>query len=280
MTNPSDPVFEFEDPNGSSITGTIAMIRSLMYEGTKRTITVAWNGDNIYYLKDHSNRSESIEFTAPGDIPIALNCTYTSNIYETFAIHPYPNASEVGTVISESAYVANTMGSLIKDEDDDDNTANIVMSGGQEAILFIDTTTVNKDVWRVFTNLQSNYDVDSIFNEYNSSWYVARMGGSAVILCQNINSTFRVPDGKHIQLKVYPNPVTSQLYVNLEDDIVEVGELVIVNAHGKVVMRRGLDKVVNKGVVDISSLPVGLYFVALNTNGKTIASCKFIKSGK
>ena len=64
---------------------------------------------------------------------------------------------------------------------------------------------------------------------------------------------------------VYPNPTTG--FVNIQMNLIGEKQITIINSIGEVIAHEVNDS--NKMTFDISQYPSGLYFVMINTNGKT-----------
>jgi hypothetical protein len=95
-----------------------------------------------------------------------------------------------------------------------------------------------------------------------------------------INETF-LPSNNSINniwivsnsIKIYPNPVTDK--VTIETSAIQTnGQLSIITLTGQQLISRQVTEL--KTVIDISTLPSGVYFVRL-TNDKTVQVGKFIK---
>ena len=78
-----------------------------------------------------------------------------------------------------------------------------------------------------------------------------------------------------LQVKIFPNPVTSQLTLNLAYDPRWIGkEFIITNMMGQVEIRNTISSKVQK--IDVSRLKPGVYFIAADREGEKIRE-KFVK---
>lgn len=83
-------------------------------------------------------------------------------------------------------------------------------------------------------------------------------------------TTLNTPEEIAIDFSIYPNPTTDQLYINLTQDIKKVE---VINMNGQLV----LSKENNLGVIDVSRIQNGMYFLKVYTqNG--ITAKKFVKN--
>jgi hypothetical protein len=86
-----------------------------------------------------------------------------------------------------------------------------------------------------------------------------------------------LPDAppKWLYLKIFPNPASSELTLNLEYDPRWVGkELIITNMLGQVMMQKAISSRLLK--IDIRKLTPGLYFINSSRNGEKLRE-KFVK---
>lgn len=82
-----------------------------------------------------------------------------------------------------------------------------------------------------------------------------------------------VKDFNQIKLKVYPNPTSDYLHINIDNFDVNTS-LELFNLMGKQVKASHLYS--NRAIVDISNLAKGVYFLKIHSNGK-VATKKIIK---
>jgi hypothetical protein len=86
-----------------------------------------------------------------------------------------------------------------------------------------------------------------------------------------------LPDAppKWLYVKLFPNPATSELTINLEYDPRWVGkEFIITNLLGQVAIKKTISSKITK--IDISRLKPGLYFINATRNGEKLRE-KFVK---
>lgn len=100
----------------------------------------------------------------------------------------------------------------------------------------------------------------------------------------NLNSIHNLTEGtgtmtlvetNHPEFKVYPNPVKDAIFI--ENKTTENSKFDLINTEGKLVQTIDLE-INNKTKINVSSLPVGIYFYKIIENGKTIDSGKIIKN--
>ena len=78
-----------------------------------------------------------------------------------------------------------------------------------------------------------------------------------------------------LQVKLFPNPASSSITIDLEYDARWIGkELQVINMHGQVLIRKMIQaKTMN---IDIHQLQPGLYFVKAEKEGERMVQ-KFVK---
>lgn len=64
---------------------------------------------------------------------------------------------------------------------------------------------------------------------------------------------------KHNRLVVYPNPSSNKLLIKLKDNIDTAFELKLIDVRGTVLKQLSITN--NRAIIDISDLPIGLYFI-------------------
>jgi hypothetical protein len=79
--------------------------------------------------------------------------------------------------------------------------------------------------------------------------------------------------------KLFPNPVSSKLYLNFTDFSEELLEIVLLDVNGRIIDQYAYDNFSTKSnyEVDVSSLAKGSYQVVISTAGKSRAKLSFIK---
>lgn len=78
-----------------------------------------------------------------------------------------------------------------------------------------------------------------------------------------------------LELRLYPNPVVNELYINLMDLKINSADVTVLNASGAVLFQQ---QMANPTILnfDATALPAGIYFCTVKANGKTLVG-KFIK---
>lgn len=77
-------------------------------------------------------------------------------------------------------------------------------------------------------------------------------------------------------MQVYPNPSTKFLYITLTRSELSDNRVLIFNTVGKTVMDFQVTSS-SQISLDVSSLPAGMYYVAIASNSQNVLSAKFIK---
>ena len=78
-----------------------------------------------------------------------------------------------------------------------------------------------------------------------------------------------------VNFLVYPNPASSEVNIIFETEKTKKGMLMITNMMGQVMTQKAIESNVALKV-DVSTLPNGLYSVALNIDGSVVKSSKFL----
>lgn len=81
--------------------------------------------------------------------------------------------------------------------------------------------------------------------------------------------------GKNIEVKVYPNPSTSFLTLNIEADETENLSYQLINIQGKVIETNKIIKSITN--IRVEDLPKSTYFLSIVENNKPIKSFNIIK---
>jgi hypothetical protein len=91
------------------------------------------------------------------------------------------------------------------------------------------------------------------------------------------NEEIPLPDSppRWLNVKIYPDPATTELNINVESDTRWVGkELQVTNIAGQLQFRKTISSKIQK--LDISQLKPGIYFITAEKQGQKIIE-KFIK---
>jgi hypothetical protein len=81
---------------------------------------------------------------------------------------------------------------------------------------------------------------------------------------------------EEIHIKVYPNPTTSEIYVELDASKFENGRILLYDQNGKLILGNLISS--NKTIMDLNQLSQGSYLIEINSNEKKIANYKIIKN--
>ncbi len=174
---------------------------------------------------------------------------------------------------------------------------NIYTSGGTSTLnnginsLFLmktdlSTNFIGTSCSKVTTNLlDSNYNVSKFFfNNANNLQYISKsptitysqsaLTNSLNTICTGTASITSINDfeGNSTELIIFPNPTTNQLYISSQA-IISKAE-VLNNIGQKILSKNNINA--TKTSIDLNMLPVGIYFVQLQTNEGTVTK-KIIK---
>jgi len=104
-----------------------------------------------------------------------------------------------------------------------------------------------------------------------------------VITSRNLTAEFTlevgIPENHSTDFLIYPNPASSQLFVEIPDELIlKVSSLELNNSSGKLVWKYSEGSISDKVVINISQLPAGLYnLIAKTDNGQYFTSKVIIK---
>lgn len=79
------------------------------------------------------------------------------------------------------------------------------------------------------------------------------------------------------KISAYPNPVSKTLYLSFSQPLVGGATLKIMDITGKELSSQYIRKVQGSLPVDVSLLPVGLYFVSIENSNGVVLTQKFVK---
>lgn len=90
---------------------------------------------------------------------------------------------------------------------------------------------------------------------------------------RKISSSLTNTDFKENQALIYPNPVSTYINIELEDQI--EAKVTLLDLNGRTLQYTKID--INKSIIDISNLSAGVYFIQIGFNNFTTLK-KFLKS--
>ncbi len=148
---------------------------------------------------------------------------------------------------------------------------------GRDAILEADE--INNEganqcyIWKAFAKRGLGYSAtQGSANNVMDGVQAFDMPPTEVLNCSGI---LGVSDATHSELSLYPNPTRGEVYI-LTDKSYTDTKISVTDLTGKVVYQTNLDLGSKKGTLDVSSLPVGVYVVKIDTKDGIITK-KLIK---
>lgn len=148
---------------------------------------------------------------------------------------------------------------------------------GRDAILEADE--INNEganqcyIWKAFAKRGLGYSAtQGSANNVMDGVQAFDMPPTEVLDCSEI---LGVTDATHSELSIYPNPTRGEVYILTDKSYVDA-KISITDLTGKVVYQTNLDLGSKKGTLDVSSLPVGVYIVKIDTK-EGIITKKLIK---
>lgn len=148
---------------------------------------------------------------------------------------------------------------------------------GRDAILEADEVNnegVNQcRIWRAFAKRGLGYGAtQGSSDNVQDGTQSFDMPPTEVLDCSELMG---VSDLTNSQLSLYPNPTRGEVYI-LTENAYNDAKVSVVDLTGKTVQQTSLDLSSKRGILDVSSLPVGVYVIKINTNDGVITK-KLIK---
>lgn len=148
---------------------------------------------------------------------------------------------------------------------------------GRDAILEADEVNnegVNQcRIWRAFAKRGLGYGaIQGSSDSVQDGTQSFDMPPTEVLDCSELMG---VSDMTNSQLSLYPNPTRGEIYI-LTENAYNDAKVSVVDLTGKTVQQTSLDLSSKRGILDVSSLPVGVYVIKINTNDGVITK-KLIK---
>lgn len=147
--------------------------------------------------------------------------------------------------------------------------ANFKLSKNGETIILSDNNT----------NIMDQISFSQQQNDTTTGRYPNGTGNFITMLptfsAENQNEITRIFDTMQ-GYNIYPNPVSSLLYIDFLEEIPNYSSLIIANLKGQIIYREEVSST-NKIEVDVSNFDYGIYIFSINT-GKGTYSGKFIKN--
>lgn len=159
----------------------------------------------------------------------------------------------------------------------------IASSNSRQVILFdqynniVGYGTVNENGEITYDgNLNGNYQV--IDRQSGAIKGMVKLGSTpSQPVSKGLLEAPSTPPVKSIILN--PNPASSFVNVNLQDDQGDISSVMVMDANGKEMLRtQGVSAGLNKVPLDISSLPAGVYYVVVMMKDGTLSSTRLLKS--
>ncbi|MFT4673204.1 MAG: photosystem II stability/assembly factor-like uncharacterized protein [Saprospiraceae bacterium] len=123
------------------------------------------------------------------------------------------------------------------------------------------------DTWNVLApNLPSVPVTDMHIHEASEYLYVATYGRSSykINIAEDILDTANSSLGNTVAL--YPNPTNDIVVISFENEVDVIG-VALYDALGRNVLQKAVQTIVNKATLNLSELPMGLYYVVLDIEG-------------
>jgi hypothetical protein len=141
--------------------------------------------------------------------------------------------------------------------------------------FYLADSTAIVDTWQ-WVNLLPLGNVDSVQFSLSSSNTTAGAIDVPAYFCMDNFTTFETESVKNVQpsyiAKVYPNPATDMVYVDVADNSVQ--QITLVDVTGKVIGTYAVAQ--DHTAINTSSLPAGMYILQMTGNEKT-ATARFVK---
>jgi len=225
-------------------------------------VNYTWSASNAFIWAEGENKQNClVSFSHPGTAVISLNTTSgttrcTSN--STYTVY-------VGTAISDDPVVIYYRGQFICLAGNEDN-----YQWGYDDATTLDSTAISGEINASYFN--SNPDFAHLYY-----WVMTKKGDciqksyyNAPLAITNVNQ------GSGVDMKVYPNPASSNINVQINADVTGDVQLEIVNIVGQKVAGEPMNG--HNVNIDVNGLPAGCYLISCYRDGVKIANSKFVKN--
>jgi hypothetical protein len=223
--------------------------------------TYNWSAINGTVWATGANRQNSIiSFNNPGQAWVVLtNSIGTTSCHstDTFAV-------TVGTGVSDVPQVIRYNGQFMCLQNNVDT-----YQWGYDDATTLDSTLVQGEVNQVYFNANP----DLIHNYY---WVMTTKGSCLQKTYYNVPLGITNVNEIAGSVKVYPNPASNNINVEVNGAFGGNMEIVILNLLGQRV--NSTPAIDNKATINVSNLPAGVYLVDCVRDGVKIATAKFIKN--
>jgi hypothetical protein len=225
--------------------------------GTKYT----WSATNAFvYAHGSTSQYALVNFETPGTAVVTLSSTSTS----TSCTSPAATyAVTVGSGVSDNPEVIYFNGQLICMTSDEDS-----YQWGYDDAITLQPTQINGEI-------NPNYFVNGLDLVYRYYWVMTKKGDCTQKSYYN-KPTGVVTVNNSVDLKVYPNPASNMVNVEVNTAVNGRLQVEILNLMGQKVSAAEMQNHMVK--FNVNELPAGCYMVNCLRDGVKIGSTKFIKN--
>jgi hypothetical protein len=120
--------------------------------------------------------------------------------------------------------------------------------------------------------------ISFISDVFDKPGYACRVGTNRFLTVDNLSLDLPVPISEvkdALNITIFPNPTNNLVEISWQNTLTPINTILLKDKFGRVIQKKSIN---TEGVLlDLSSLPKGVYFIEFNQNGKHIATKKVVK---
>ena len=222
----------------------------------------SWSATNAFVWAESDNKQNClVSFSNPGTAVITLNTTAAN----TSCRNTTSYTVNVGNSVSDQPVVIYYNKQFICLQTNEDH-----YQWGYDDLTTLDSTLIPGEINPNYFNSQPDFN-------HLSYWVMTNHNGCFQKTYFNIpTGVTNVNEGNGVNLKLYPNPATDIINIEINSSITGNVQVNVMNLVGQNIST--VDMSNHSANLDISSLPAGVYLVDCIQNGVKIANSKFVKN--
>ncbi len=223
--------------------------------------TYTWSASNAFVWATGSTRQYClVNFNDPGNASVTLTASSTTNCTSkaTFNV-------SVGTTESSRPEVIYYRGQFMCLQNDVDS-----YQWGYDDASTLDSTLIPGEV-------NQNYFLDVPTTEYRNYWVITKKGDCIQKSYYNTPlGVTPVNNGEATSMKLYPNPATEMINVEINGTVNGNVTVDVINLMGQKLTSAAVNN--HTATINVAQLPAGVYLVDCYRDGVKLATSRFIKN--
>ena len=221
-----------------------------------------WSATNAYIWSESDNKQNClVSFSNPGTAVITLNTTANN----TSCRNTTSYTVNVGSSVSDKPVVIYYNKQFICLQTNEDH-----YQWGYDDLNSLDSTLIPGEINPNYFNDQPDFN-------HLSYWVMTNHNGCFQKTYFNVPlGVTNVNEGNGVNLKLYPNPATDYINIEINSAITGNIQLNVMNMVGQRITTVEMSN--HSANIDVTSLPAGVYLVDCIQNGVKIANSKFVKN--